>query len=238
MLSEPPAPLGRSVRSAAGQGRSPVVAVAGQWMAVGGGQVKTCLGVLVAALFWNGVVSFGVRDAFGGLAGASWIDRISGGGLGLFMIPFVLVGLGLVVATLYAFVAIFGPRYEIQLAEAALKPGKSTVVQWRRVGGWGQPRDFVLLLVGREEATWSQGSGQSTARSVFYEQQLFETTVPLSMLQGRVELRIPDDGVPGFQGRHNKLCWLLCLRAGVPWLPDLRADREIVVLALTKEELS
>ncbi|TAE78009.1 MAG: DUF3592 domain-containing protein [Verrucomicrobia bacterium] len=235
--SETTPPSGRFASSARGQGKSSAVAVSGEWMAVGGGRVKACLGLLFAALFWNGVVSFGVRDAFGGLAGASWIDRISGGGLGLFMIPFVVVGFGLVIATLYTFVAIFGPRYEIQLAEASLKPGKSTIVQWRRVGGWGQPRDFVLLLVGREEATWSQGSSRSTARSVFYEQLLFETTVPLSMLQGRVELRIPDDGVPGFQGRHNKLFWLLSLRAGVPWLPDLRADREFAVVAPTKEEL-
>jgi hypothetical protein len=173
----------------------------------------------------------------GGLVGDSLVERAFGGGLGLFMIPFVLVGIGLAIGALYSFAALFGPRYEIQLGEAELAPGQSTSILWRRTGGHGQPRDFTLLLVGREEATWSQGSSNSTARSVFHERVLFETTVPLAMEQGRAELRIPDDGMPSFHGRHNKLSWLLCLRASVPRLPDLRDEREIAVRALKKEEL-
>jgi hypothetical protein len=213
-------------------------AVAGQWIKVGDKRKATFVGLVIMALFWNGIISFGVRDALGGLVGDSLVERAFGGGLGLFMIPFVLVGIGLAIGALYSFAALFGPRYEIQLGEAELAPGKSTSILWRRAGGRGQPRDFTLLLVGREEATWSQGSSNSTARSVFHERVLFETTVPLAMEQGRVELRIPDDGVPSFHGRHNKLCWLLCLRASVPRLPDLRDEREITVRALEKEELS
>jgi len=217
--------------------KTPPPAVAGQWIKVGDKRKSTFVGLLVMALFWNGIISFGVRDALGGLSGDSGVERAFGGGLGLFMIPFVLVGIGLAVGALYGFVALFGPRYEIQLGESELAPGQSTSILWRRAGGHGQPRDFMLLLVGSEEATWSQGSSNSTAHSVFHEQVLFETTVPLAMEQGRVELRIPDDGVPSFRGRHNKLCWLLCLRAGVPRLPDLRDKREITVRALAKEEL-
>lgn len=216
---------------------APPVAVAGQWIPVGSGRKPAFVGLTIMALFWNGIISFGVRDALGGLIGDSLVERAFGGGFALFMIPFVLVGIGLALGAIYCFFALFGPRYEIQLGEAELAPGRSTSIQWRRTGGRGQPRDFALLLVGREEATWSQGSSNSTARSVFHERVLFETTVPLAMEQGRVELRIPDDGVPSFRGRHNKLCWLLCLRATVPRLPDLRDEREITVRVLEKEEL-
>ncbi len=218
--------------------KTPPAAVAGQWIPVGTGRKAAFVGLTIMALFWNGIISFGVRDALGGLGGDSLVGRAFGGGLSLFMIPFVLVGIGLVLGALYCFAAMFGPRYEIQLGEAELAPGKSTSIQWRRVGGRGQPRDFAVLLVGREEATWTNGSNNSTARSVFHERVLFETTVPLAMEQGRVELRIPEDGVPSFRGRHNKLCWLLCLRADLPRLPDLRDEREITVRALEKEELS
>jgi hypothetical protein len=217
--------------------KTPPPAVAGQWIKVGDKRKANFVALVVMALFWNGIISFGVRDALGGLIGESLVERAFGSFFGLFMIPFVLVGIGLAVGALYSFAAIFGPRYEIQLGESELAPGQSTSILWRRAGGHGQPRDFMLLLVGSEEATWSQGSSNTTARSVFHEQVLFETTVPLAMEQGRVELRIPDDGVPSFRGRHNKLCWLLCLRASVPRLPDLRDKREITVRALAKEEL-
>lgn len=217
--------------------KAPPPAVAGQWIKVGDKRKANFVGLVIMALFWNGIISFGVRDALGGLIGESLVERAFGGVFGLFMIPFVLVGIGLAIGALYSFAALFGPRYEIQLGEAELAPGQATSILWRRAGGRGQPRDFALLLVGREEATWSEGSSNSTARSVFHEQVLFETTVPLAMEQGRVELRIPDDGVPSFRGRHNKLCWLLCLRASVPRLPDLRDEREITVRALKKEEL-
>jgi hypothetical protein len=145
------------------------------------------------------------------------------------MIPVVLVGIGLVIAALYSFAAVFAPRYELKIGEGRLEPGKSVAVQWRRAGGCGQPRDFTLLLVGREEATYSQGSSDSTAKSVFHERVLFETTVPMAMNQGRVDLSIPGDAVPTFHGKHNRIRWLLYLRATVPRLPDLKDEREILV---------
>jgi hypothetical protein len=207
----------------------PAPAVAGEWIEVGGKRWVAFIVLVVFALFWNGIISFGVRDAWSGLSNNSGIGRLFGGGLGLFMIPFVLVGIGLVIAALYSFAAVFAPRYELKIGEGRLEPGKSVAVHWRRAGGRGQPRDFTLLLVGREEATYSQGSSDSTAKSVFHERVLFETTVPLAMDQGRVDLSIPGDAVPTFHGKHNRIRWLLYLRATVPRLPDLKDEREIVV---------
>lgn len=211
--------------------------VAGEWIKVGGTRWAAFIFLTIFALFWNGVISFGVRDALESVAGKSVVERIFGGGLGLFMIPFVLVGIGVACGALYCFAALFAPRYEVKIVDGRLVPGRSTSIQWRRAGGQGQPRDFLLLLVGREEATYSQGTSTSTAKSVFHERVLFETTVPLAMDQGRVDLTIPDDGVPTFHGKHNKIRWLLCIRATVPRLPDLNDEREITVSALEKEEL-
>lgn len=215
----------------------PAPAVAGEWMKAGGSRWAAALFMTVFAVFWNGIISFGVRDAWSGLSDHSGIGRIFGGGLGLFMIPFVLIGIGLAFGALYSWAALFAPRYEVKLGEGRLFPGRSTSIQWRRAGGRGQPRDFRLLLVGREEATFRQGKNQSTAKSVFHERVLFETTVPVAMDQGRVELTIPPDGVPTFHGDHNKIRWLLCIRATVPRLPDLNEEHEIIVSALEKEEL-
>ena len=215
----------------------PPPAEAGEWIKVGGAGWGAFIFLTIFALFWNGIVSLGLRDAWSGLSNNSGIGRIFGGGLGLFMIPFVLVGVAVATGALYSFVALFAPRYEVKMGDGRLVPGRSTSIQWRRSGGQGQPRDFLLLLVGREEATYSQGTSTSTAKSVFHERVLFETTVPLAMDQGRVDLTVPSDGVPTFHGKHNKIRWLVCIRATVPRLPDLNDEREITVTALSKEEL-
>ena len=211
--------------------------VAGEWIKLGGGRWGAFIFVTIFALFWNGVVSFGVRDAWSGLSNSSGIGRIFGGGLGLFMIPFVVIGIGFAGGALYCFAALFAPRYEVKIGDGRLVPGKSTSIQWRRAGGHGQPRNFLLLLVGREEATDSEGKNRSTAKSVFHERVLFEATVPLAMDQGRTDLAIPPDGVPTFHGEHGKIRWLVCIRATVPRLPDLNDEREITVNALEREEL-
>lgn len=228
----------RGGRAAAVKARqAPVPAVTGEWIKIGGTRWAAFIFLTIFALFWNGIVSFGVRDAWSGLSNSSGIGRIFGGGLGLFMIPFVLIGIGLAMGALYCLAALFAPRYEVKIGAGRMVPGKSAPIQWRRAGGHGQPRDFLLMLIGREEATYSQGTSTSTARSVFHEQVLFETTVPLSMVQGRVDLTIPDDAVPTFHGKHNKIRWLLRIRATVPRLPDLNDEREITVNAFEKEEL-
>jgi len=212
---------------------------AGEWVRAGGSRVGVFIGLLFFALFWNGIISFGVRDAFSGLTHGSGggIGRIFGGGLALFMIPFIVIGAGLLIGALYAFLGIFAPRFELQLAIGDLKPGRSVRLQWRRAGGYGQPKDFTLLLVGREEATYSQGSSNTVAHSIFHEDVLFETTIPQAMDAGGVLLKIPDGAVPTFNGTNNRIVWRVCLHAQVPWLPDLRDEREILVLPLDSNEL-
>ena len=191
--------------------------------------------VLVFALFWNGFIGFALRDNlqdFGRGGGGAWI----GGVFSLFLIPFILVGLGLLAAVVYMFLALFGPVFELSIDEAALLPGAATSVRWRRAGGWGQPRSFTLLLVGREEATYQNGSSSSTAKSVFHEQVIFETTVPAATERGHATLAIPQEAVPTFNGRNNRIRWLIDLRAGVPRLPDVNAERELLVHAPVREE--
>jgi hypothetical protein len=167
----------------------------------------------------------------------SGFGKAIGGVFTLFMIPFFLVGIAMAAGSFYAFASLFAPRFDLQLASSDLKPGRSVRLQWRRAGGRGQPKDLTLLLVGREEATYSQGSSNSTARSVFHEDVLFETTIPQAMDGGSVSLKIPDNAVPTFNGAHNRIVWRVCLHAKVPWLPDLRDEREIHVLPFDSSEL-
>ena len=68
------------------------------------------------------------------------------------------------------------------------------------------------------------------------EQVIFETTVPAATERGHATLAIPQEAVPTFNGRNNRIRWLIDLRAGVPRLPDVNAERELLVHAPVREE--
>jgi hypothetical protein len=180
---------------------------------------------LAIAAFWNGITSVFVWQVWEG-----WSKEESPWFLTLFMLPFVAIGIGLIIHFIYRVVAIFSPIYRVELGEDSLKSGGRTSISWRRSGGVGKPRHFSLWLIGREEAIYQRGTNTATATELFHEELLFETEVNLMMPNGRCVIGLPADAVPTFHGEHNKLQWFVVLVADVPWRPDVRDEYEIVVV--------
>ncbi|QJE96433.1 DUF3592 domain-containing protein [Luteolibacter luteus] len=223
-----PSPSAPSPQSASRLTRTGAVPAmpSGSWVRIGHVPFAGLVFLLIFAGIWNFVVwgpmrNSGIADGFGFL----------------FFLPFALIGLAVAAAVVYSVLSLFGPKFEIQMEDSHLARGDSTPVRWRR-SGTVHPSQFALYLVGKEEASYRNGSSTSTATSLFYEQLLFETTVPIAMDQGHVELRIPSDAMPTFHGKSNRLRWFIVLRAVVSRLPDIRGEREITVRVPVKEELS
>lgn len=219
-------------------GRSAVVS--GEWTRAGKSKFGAFIAISLFALVWNGVVGIFVTKAFKdfGEGTSGVINLIFSGGVALFMIPFALIGLLVALLSVYQFVAIFGPSYEVRISTDELRPGGSTAIHWRRAGGMSQPRDFKLVLTGVEEIDVTRNSKPRSLRSLFYEQVLFDTTTPIAMKMGRAEVRIPGELLPTFMGERHRVRWFVSLRAAVPRLPDLKDEIEIHVRPLLKEELS
>lgn len=182
------------------------------------------LGAILLAAFWNGIVSVFVWQAQ-----KEWQRGGSPWFLTIFLIPFVLIGIGLIIHIFYRFFAIFSPRYAVSIGNRHLTPGAGTTVSWRREGGGGEPRRLSWWLVGREEATYRRGTDTRTDTAIFFERSLFDTQTRLMMPKGEVELSLPADAVPSFRGRHNKVRWFLLLHADVPGRPDVRDEYEVDV---------
>ncbi|MBK1828600.1 DUF3592 domain-containing protein [Haloferula rosea] len=182
------------------------------------------LGAIAIAAFWNGITSVFVWQVFKG-----WRDGDSPWFLTLFMLPFVAVGIGLIIHVFYRIVAVFSPIYVVEIGDDTMSPGSRTSVSWRRRGGYGSPRRLSVWLIGREEATYRRGTDTTTSTELFYEESLFETEVSQMMPAGRCRLDLPEDAVPTFAGKHNKLQWFVVLVADVPRRPDVRDEYEIVV---------
>jgi len=182
------------------------------------------LGALFLAAFWNGITSVFVWQVWEGWRGgdAPWF-------LTLFMLPFVAIGIGIIVHFFYRVIAVFSPIYQVDLGELTIQPGGRTSMSWRRRGGYGKPRRMMIWLVGREQATYRRGTDTTTSTELFHEELLFETEVSQMMPAGRCQVELPADAVPTFAGDHNKLQWFVILVADVPWQPDVRDEYEVVV---------
>jgi hypothetical protein len=182
------------------------------------------LGLGFATLFWNGIVSIFVWQAISG-----WQRGAGDGCLTVFLVPFVLAGLGLILGTIRQFLVIFNPRPRITLSPGVLVLGESAYVQWSFEGRAGRVKRLAILLEGREEAQYRRGTSTQTDRSVFATLTVAEADQPYTIAGGSTSFAVPADTVPSFKAEHNKIVWTLQLRCEIPGWPDSNEDFEVVV---------
>lgn len=181
--------------------------------------------VLVFALMWNGILSFFVGDVVSGWS--------KGGGDGcstVIMIPFVLVGLALVVGVLYCFLSLFNPRPTISVSASSAALGELVELEWEMSGNVNRIRSFLILFEGREEATYRRGTSTSTDKSVFESIELVKITDPRDMRRGKVKVVIPMDTMHTFKSKNNKFLWHFLLKGDIPRWPDVDESFEFEVL--------
>jgi hypothetical protein len=200
-------------------------------LAAGGGEVvleakRSPLGKLVGAvlvaLFWNGIVGVFVWKW--------WEEAAAGsmdGCLTLFLVPFVLVGVLLLVNVPYQVLALFNPRPVLTLDGGRLEPGCRATLSWRFRGSAGRIRHLKVVCRGREEATYRQGTDTVTKTSTFAEIVLADTT--LEIARGHAPLLLPEDTMHSFEADHNKIVWSLHLHGTVDRWPDVFDEHPLVV---------
>ncbi len=196
--------------------------------------IQSLLGAIFVAAFWNGIVSVFVwhnvaQFGRGGFAGLDWF-------LTLFLIPFVLVGLGLIGFVLYSVLALFNPRPTLIVSSAAIPLGEDLQVSWSLSGRAGSIREFKISLKGTEKATYRRGTTTTTDTATFAEIAIVETTEMFDMEQGSANVTIPAETMHSFDAPNNKIVWTLEVRGAIPWWPDVSASFPIIVLPLPIEE--
>lgn len=176
------------------------------------------IGMLFITLFWNGIVSVFVYQEY-----QAW--RHGGGfafGCGtLFLIPFVLIGLGLVCGVFYYLLALANPRPRLLLDPGSPRLGGSATLAWEIEGAVGRIRHLKLSLVGNEEARYRRGTDTHTDRHKFYEQVLYETEQSMQMRKGSISVSLPTDQMHSFEAPNNKVAWTLAIRGDIARWPDV-----------------
>ena len=179
---------------------------------------------LVFAVFWNGVVGsmvYGfIKDGFNG-----GFDIFSL----LFMIPFVLVGLGAIGALIYTLAAIFNPAVELALSTGAIPRGGSFDVAWQLSGRTSIVDSLKVTVEGEESATYRRGTSTITATSVFCSMPIVEVTDSQDMEFGSVSATIPLDTMHTFTADRNKISWRITVVGDIPYWPNIKETYEFRV---------
>ena len=177
------------------------------------------------AAFWNGIVSVFIwQMALGWKSGQHPI------GLTLFLIPFVVVGLILIGAIFYSFLALFNPVAELVFMPSSVRLGSSTQLNWKVRGKVERIRNLTIRLEGREEAHYRRGTRSYTDKEIFYKKELFQTTSSFNMSTGSINISIPRDTMHSLDLSNNKIIWTVYFVGDIKGWPDVEETYELAVL--------
>ena len=181
-------------------------------------------GALLFAVFWNGITSIFVYHAVQShLRGdPEWF-------LTIFIIPFVLVGVGTMGFVAYTFLSLFNPKPSLRLSEGRPILGQNVTLQW----GFDKPvnriKSLQLSLVGEERATYQQGTSTVTDKHIFYKHALKSSSISSEIANGSVSLQAPENSMHSFDSGNNKIVWYVELHGKIGNWPDVKEKYPLTI---------
>lgn len=183
---------------------------------------------LMACLFWNGIVAvFLVIVVRGFLEGSpSWF-------LAIFVSPFVLIGIGLIVFFLRQLVVTtgIGPTL-VEISDQPLHPGGQYRLFLSQTGrlkmNW-----LELLLVCEEETTYRQGTDTRTETERVCQKPLFRRE-QLEVAGSRpfeveCQFEVPAGAMHSFKSGHNEIAWKILVKGSPVRWPDFERSFPVIV---------
>lgn len=176
------------------------------------------IGMFFITLFWNGIISllvFGIF--FDQQPGNVWVVT----GVTLFMIPFVLVGLFLLFATLHSLVGLFNPRVSLALSSGAIARGGTVDIAWESAGGLRKIQRLKIYVAGTEWARYMRGTSQIRDESTFALIPVCDTDQRDEIRFGSSSVSIPASTMHTFHADNNGIKWKVCVRGEIAFWPDV-----------------
>ena len=189
-------------------------------------------GALFFALFWNGIVSVFVWQAWKG-----WERGEPDWFLTIFLIPFVLVGLASFGFVGHFLLALANPRPRFTLTPGYPRLGDGLRLEWGFTGRAGRLAHLRIFLEGREEATYQRGTDTITEREVFSSFDLVNTGNDWEIPRGSTELTIPADTMHSFEATSNRIIWEIKVEGEVVRWPDVDQNFPIDIRPIQIEEV-
>jgi hypothetical protein len=184
-----------------------------------------CLFTFIFGAIWNSVVIGILVSMLSDFDNMEWFAL-------LFLIPFLLVGIGVAIAFIYCLLALFNPRPEITLSTGYLPLGSSAHMDWSFQGNPSRISTLTISICGVEKATYRRGTTTTTDESIFEKQVLVETENPREIMAGRVSFTIPEFTAPSFAASNNKIVWMVRVHGDIKRWPDVNEEFEFDVAPL------
>lgn len=188
------------------------------------GPVKRLLGLLFVTVFWNGIVGLFVWQFV-----QEWRAGSPDGCLAIFLVPFVGIGLLLVVSIPYSILALANPRPHLTLDPGAVPPGGEAEVRWRFSGAAGRLRELAIRLEAEEKATERTGSKTSTRTTTVFTQPVYETDRSSEIPAGSARFTLDPEAPPTSRGGDRGITWKLEVAGTIRFWPDVAEAFEVEV---------
>jgi hypothetical protein len=171
--------------------------------------------LIVLSLIWNAFVGVFLYTVLSNVprGGVSWFVAI-------FLTPFLIAGVVLVVLAIRQAFEMSNPRPIVRVNRSVVALGDDLRVDWSMDGQVKRLASVSITLEGREEATYTRGTDRVTEKNVFATIVVANQTAPAITGNGSVTVKIPADSMHSFTARHNRVKWVLRIRAEVPRWPD------------------
>jgi hypothetical protein len=196
------------------------------------GPVAKVVGMVLVAALWNGIVSVFVWQAF-----KAYTDGSPDWFLMVFLIPFVLVGLALIIGVFYTFLGAFNPRPMLTISPAAPRLGTTLRVEWSFRGQVNRIDSLEIVLEGFEKATYRRGTDTHTDREAFASIELVNTSSDWEIARGSTEVAIPEDTMHSFTSANNGVEWSLYVHGDIARWPDVEETFVLEIRPLSRERL-
>jgi hypothetical protein len=154
--------------------------------------------------------------------------------LTLFVIPFILIGLGAIVVFLRQLLVAtgIGPTL-VEISDHPLCAGEKYQLFLSQAGRLAI-NTLRASLVCEESATYRQGTNTRTENKEVYRQELFrregfliESGIPF---ETELELSIREGAMHSFKSEHNEINWSIVVESGVAgWRPNYKRSFPIII---------
>jgi hypothetical protein len=177
-----------------------------------------CVGMGCLSLFWNGI---------------TWMIFLQPNTpivVRLFLMIFVLVGLGMLGGFGYFFLSMFNPKATVIADAQTVRLGQSIKLKWKIEGNAGRISHLAVTLTAKESATYRRGTSTTTDHNLFLNELVFETRDRMEIASGEVTVVIPAESMHSFEASNNKVVWAIKLHGDIAKWPDVALEFPITVL--------
>ena len=182
-------------------------------------------GILAFSIFWNGLIfPFFFRFLSDFASGHGDLFSV------IFMLPFVLAGLGSIAVVIYFLLAMANPRPVLKIMPPAVHPGESMNLEWRLSGQAERLENLKITIEGKEEAQYRRGTTTYTDSAVFFSRELVHARGVSQIRRGSTSVEIPKEAMHTFHATNNKIIWSVKMHGEIPKWPDVKETFEITVL--------